>query len=90
MSNNQNWNKMGEDIKDALSEALRSGDFTNLNDLVSQSVVNTLNEVGKHIPFVETAADTALTAQPRIPGTGRQTDRQIPGSRRRSVWPGSR
>jgi hypothetical protein len=23
MSNNQNWNKMGEDIKDALSEALR-------------------------------------------------------------------
>ena len=53
MSNNQNWNKMGEDIKDALSEALRSGDFTNLNDLVSQSVVNTLNEVGKHIPFVE-------------------------------------
>ena len=30
VSNNQNWNKMGEDIKDALSEALRSGDFTNL------------------------------------------------------------
>lgn len=53
MSNNQNWNKMGEDIKDALSQALRSGDFTNLNELVSQSVVNTLNEVGKHIPFVE-------------------------------------
>lgn len=53
MSNNQNWNKMGDDFKDALSEALRSGDFTNLNDLVSQSVVNTLNEVGKHIPFVE-------------------------------------
>lgn len=53
MSSNQNWNKMGDDFKDALSEALRSGDFTNLNELVSQSVVSTLNEVGKHIPFVE-------------------------------------
>jgi len=53
MSNNQHWNKMGEDIKDALSEALRSGDFSNLNDLVSQSVTDALSEVGKHIPFVE-------------------------------------
>lgn len=56
MSDNQNWNKMGEEIKDALSQALRSGDFTNLNELVSQSVVNTLNEVGKHIPFVDNSS----------------------------------
>ncbi len=53
MSNQPNWNKMGEDIKDALQEALHSGDFTNLNDLVSQSVTDALNEVGRHIPFVE-------------------------------------
>ncbi len=49
MSDNQSWNSTGEQIKDALSEALRSGDFTDLNDLVSQTVTNTLNEVGKHI-----------------------------------------
>ncbi|MDE7333973.1 MAG: 5-bromo-4-chloroindolyl phosphate hydrolysis family protein [Lachnospiraceae bacterium] len=49
MSDNQSWNSTGEQIKDALSEALRSGDFKNLNDLVSQTVTSTLNEVGRHI-----------------------------------------
>lgn len=44
-------------MKEALSQALQSGDFSGLNSLVSQTVTNTLNEVGKevgkHIPFVE-------------------------------------
>ena len=44
-------------MKEALSQALQSGDFSNLNSLVSQTVTNTLNEVGKeigkHIPFGE-------------------------------------
>lgn len=57
MSDNQSWNSTGEQIKDALSEALKSGNFSNLNSLVSQTVTNTLNEVGKevekHISFVE-------------------------------------
>ncbi len=38
-------------MKDALAEALRTGDFKNLNDLVTQTVASTINEVGKHIPF---------------------------------------
>lgn len=46
MNDNQNWNRTGEQIKDALSDALQNGNFNNLNHLVSQTVVNTLNEVG--------------------------------------------
>lgn len=38
-------------MKDALAQALQTGDFKNLNDLVTQTVTNALNEVGKHIPF---------------------------------------
>ncbi len=57
MSDNQSWNSAGEQIKEALSEALKSGNFSNLNSLVSQTVTNTLNEVGKevekHISFGE-------------------------------------
>ena len=49
MNGNQNQNNMGEQIKDALADALQSGDFKNLNNLVSQTVTDTLNEVGKQI-----------------------------------------
>lgn len=49
MNDSQNWNAVGEQMKSALSEALRTGDFANLNDLVSQTVTDTLNEAGKHI-----------------------------------------
>lgn len=49
MNDDQNQSKTGDQIKDALTDALQSGDFSNLNHLVSQTVVNTLNEVG--IPF---------------------------------------
>lgn len=46
MNDNQNWSQTGEQIKDALTDALQSGDFNHLNHLVSQTVVNTLNDVG--------------------------------------------
>lgn len=36
-------------MKNALSEALQSGDFKNLNDLVSQTVTDAINEVGKEV-----------------------------------------
>ena len=47
MSNNQNRNNMGEQIKGAVADALRTGDFANLNELVSQTVTDTLHEAGK-------------------------------------------
>lgn len=49
MNGNQNQKNMGEQIKDALSEALQSGDFKGLNDLVARTVTDTLDEVGKQI-----------------------------------------
>lgn len=49
MNDSQNWNVVGEQMKSALSDALRTGDFAELNELVSQTVTDTLNEAGKHI-----------------------------------------
>ena len=46
MSDRQNWSGLGEQFKGALADALQSGDFTQLNELVTGTVVNTLNEVG--------------------------------------------
>lgn len=51
MSDSRNWNGTGEQMKNALSEALQSGDFKNLNDLVSQTVADAINEVGKYVPL---------------------------------------
>lgn len=47
MSEDQRQNHVGEQIKDALADALQSGDFKDLNDLVTQTVTDTLNEVGR-------------------------------------------
>ena len=52
MSNNRNWSATGEQMKSALAEALQSGDFKNLNDLVSQTVTDAMGEVGKHVSFI--------------------------------------
>lgn len=51
MSDSRNWSSTGEQMKNALSEALQSGDFKNLNDLVSQTVADALGEVGKRVPL---------------------------------------
>ncbi len=52
MSDSRNWSAAGEQMKSALAEALQSGDFKNLNDLVSQTVTDAVNEVGKHVSFI--------------------------------------
>ncbi|MDE5866209.1 MAG: hypothetical protein K2H31_06380, partial [Lachnospiraceae bacterium] len=49
MSGYQNRGSMGEQIKGALTEALQSGDFSKLNDLVSQTVNITIDEVRSNI-----------------------------------------
>lgn len=49
MSENRNWSSTGEQIKGALSEALQTGDFKNLNNLVSQTVTDAISDVGKHV-----------------------------------------
>ena len=52
MSDSRNWSTTGEQMKNALTEALQSGDFKNLNNLVSQTVTDAVNEVGKHVSFI--------------------------------------
>lgn len=52
MNDSRNWSTAGEQMKSALAEALQSGDFKNLNDLVSQTVTDAVNEVGKHVSFI--------------------------------------
>lgn len=47
MKDNQSEHNIGDQIKDALSDALQSGDFSDLNRLVSQSVNNVINEVSR-------------------------------------------
>ena len=44
MKDNQNERNMGEQIMDALSDALQGGDYSDLNRLVSQRVINALND----------------------------------------------
>lgn len=63
MSDYQNRGNIGEQMKDALAEALQTGDFKNLNNLVTQTVASTLNEVGKHISF-ENDSDNHKSASP--------------------------
>lgn len=65
MKDNQSEQNIGEQITEALSDALQSGDFSDLNRLVSESVTNALNEVGKYIPFID-PGDTQRTS----PGQG--------------------
>ncbi len=49
MSENENNSALGDQIREALSEGLASGDFKNLNDLVGQTVNNALREAGEQV-----------------------------------------
>lgn len=44
MNNNQNWKGLGEQIKDSVNEAISTGDFADLNRLVSDTVNSALQE----------------------------------------------
>ncbi len=70
MSGYQNRSSMGEQIKGALTEALQSGDFSKLNDLVSQTVNITIDEVRSNIAS-------------GIGGTGPEKEKQVQEERRR-------
>lgn len=73
MSDNQNWSSMGEQIKGALSDALQSGNFNNLNDLVTQAVTNSLKDAGINI------------ARNTTPPPGRQSDKSQESQQRKTA-----
>ncbi len=45
MSDNRSWNSIGEEIRDAVQEALRTGDFRDLGDTVVNTVTDTVKDV---------------------------------------------
>lgn len=77
MNGSQNQNNVGEQIKDALADALQSGDFKNLNNLVSQTVAETLNEVGKQISESAAAQQDIPIWQQRAEQRERQKQEKI-------------
>lgn len=71
MSSEQNGGGMGEQITGALAKALQTGDFTDLNGLVSQTVTDALSDAGKHIAqSISNSAHTAANTD------GHNTSRQ--------------
>lgn len=64
MNDNQTPGSAGEQIKEALSDALLTGDFSALNELVAQTLSDTLNDAGQHIAqSINSAANTKGTDQ---------------------------
>ena len=92
MNDYQNWNKTGELIKDAVTDALQSGDFKELNRLVSQTVTSTLDEVGIHItlggddsPPKSQASSTDFSGEKRSQtGSGQTQQNQDPQKNRQA------
>ena len=79
MSNNQNWSSMGEQIKDALSDALQSGNFNNLNDLVTQAVTNSLKDAGINITrSTNTASSEKQTDKKQEPQFENSYSQRVP------------
>lgn len=50
MGNKQNWNDIGDQIRDAVQGALSSGDFKELNDIVAGTVSSALTEAKRQSP----------------------------------------
>lgn len=63
MNGNRDQNNIGDQIKGALADALQSGDFKMLNNLVVQTVTDTLSEVGKQIADVVPSEDISQWKQ---------------------------
>jgi hypothetical protein len=69
------WTNTGEQIKDALTEALNSGDFKELNTLVAQTVTNALNEAGKNMGSNN---NIVQNSHQEASGYGNQAQSEIP------------
>ncbi len=49
MNGNQSWRNLGQDIRNAVEDALQTGNFNNLNEVISDTVVNTIGNVKEQI-----------------------------------------
>ena len=65
MNNNQNWNNLGNDFKDAVSDAINKGDFKRLNFLLTDTVTDVIAEAGVHIKKVTNEVQTEFQTTSR-------------------------
>ncbi len=49
MNGNQSWRNLGEDIRNAVEDALQTGSFNNLNEVISDTVTSTIGNVKEQI-----------------------------------------
>lgn len=47
MSVNKNWNELGDEFKDTISDAIKNGDFSNINSLINDTVNCVIDETKK-------------------------------------------
>lgn len=69
MNDNQNWNTIGEQIKGAVQDALDSGDFRQLNDMVAGTVNSALSEARRQVKM---AADDVKMAVKDVKEAGKE------------------
>lgn len=86
MSDSRNWSATGEQMKNALADALQSGDFKNLNDLVSQTVTDAVNEVGKHVSFINNGNPTNRQGNPDESSNGTYYSQNQQAQNNIPVW----
>ena len=49
MSDNRSWSDIGEELRDAVGDALRSGNFKDLSDVVMNTVTDTVRNVSSRV-----------------------------------------
>lgn len=60
---NENWNNLGQQFKDVVQDALKSGDFKNLNNLVADTANIALSQASKQMQRAAGQIDWNFTGQ---------------------------
>lgn len=69
MSTNQNWNNLGNEFKDAVSDAINKGDFNHLNFLVTDTVTDVIAEAS--VQLKKATTEVKHTVQTEFKTTSR-------------------
>lgn len=84
MSNNRSWNSIGEEIRDAFDAALKTGNFKDLGDVITETVQDTVQDVRVKVgQAVAGRSDGFGEAAQGVNRTGRyETERDTGGGNR--------
>lgn len=92
MGDNQNWSNIGEQIRDAVQDALESGDFKELNNIVAGSATTALSEAKRQMKAVAEEvkeAGKAAAESAKQGSAGWTGGHGSPGNQGRAGDPGS-